>query len=162
MENTEKVYTQAEVDAITNKVRENQQSQFERNYVSREDFKKLEIQYNDLVRANKSQSIKNAFTNLGGLEQSFDDMLALNPNLLNVEDNKQLTSELSKIKENKPYFFDNVYRNFQTNNSFSQSNTIVNDSEVMSDMLSINKAPKKPLTNTIVAVEGEDENNKFF
>lgn len=98
--------------------------------------------------------------NLGGLETSFDDMLALNPNLLNIEDNKQLVSELSKLKEHKPYFFDNVYRQFQNNDVFNQPNTIVDDGQVMSNML--NAKPNKPYTNTIVALEGEDENNKFF
>lgn len=159
MENTEKVYTQAEVDAMMLKAKENQQSQFERKYVSKEDYGALETKYNELVKATKSQGIKGAFMNLGGLENSFDDMLALNPNLLNIEDNKQLVSELSKIKEHKPYFFDNVYRQFQNNDVFNQSNTMVDDSQVMSDML--NAKPNKLYTNTIVALEGEDENNKF-
>lgn len=158
MENTEKVYTQAEVDAITEKVKQNQQTKFERNFVSREDYSKLESQYNDLVKTTKSQGIKGAFMNLGGLESSFDDMLALNPNLLNIEDNKQLESELSKIKENKPYFFDNIYRPTIQNN-VSETSLIVDDSGVMSEMLT--KKPQNNLSNTIVAIAGEDETNKF-
>lgn len=126
MENTEKVYTQEEVDAITEKVKQNQQTKIERNYVSREDYSKLETQYNDLVKATKSQGIKGAFMNLGGLESSFDDMLALNPNLLKVEDNDQLESELSKIKENKPYFFNNVYLSDQQFN-----NSTIKDGEII-------------------------------
>lgn len=158
MENTEKVYTQAEVDAITEKVKQNQQSKFERNYVSRDDYGKLEEQYNNLVKANKSQGIKNAFMNLGGLEKSFDDMLALHPNILNIEDDSKLGSELSKIKEQRPYFFDNIYYNSNQNNVHSQQ--FVDDGAVMIDMLK--ETPNKEYTKTIVAIDGEDETNKFF
>lgn len=132
MENTEKVYTQEEVDAITEKVKQNHQSKLERNYVSKEDYGELETKYNDLVKANKSQGIKGAFMNLGGLETSFDDMLALNPNLLNIEDNDQLVSELSKLKENKPYFFSNVYH--------SNENSMINDGEIILNLTKDNNS----------------------
>lgn len=158
MENTEKVYTQAEVDAITERVKQNQQTKLERNYVSRDEFSKLETQYNDLVKANKSQGIKGAFMNLGGLESSFDDVLALNPNLLNIEDTNQLNSELTKIKENKPYFFDNVYRPVQNNDNVF--NPLGDDSSIMKNMLKAK--PTNNLSRTIVAIEGTEDESEHF
>lgn len=159
MENTEKVYTQEEVDNIIKKAKENQQSQFERKYISKEEYGLLENKYNDLVKTIKSDSIKVAFKNLGGLESSFDDMLALNPNLLNLEDNQQLNSELSKIKEHKPYFFDNVYSQFQ-NQVSNMNQTIFNDKDVMLEM--IDKQPNQPFSNTIVGLDSDDEKDANF
>lgn len=127
MENTtEKKYTQEEVDAITEKVKLNQQSKIERNYVSKEDFASLETKYNDLLRETKSIGIKNVFMNLGGLEQSFNDVLTLNSNLLNINDVEELNEEISKIKENKPYFF--------VQEVSENSNSMINDGVIIKSL----------------------------
>lgn len=147
MENQEKLYTQAEVDEITDKVRQNQQSKIDKNYIIKSEYMDLEAKYNDLVKTHKSSSIKEAFVKSGGIENSFDDMLAVNPDLLNLNGDK-LTESISKLKEQKPYFFANEQSNTIENNY----QTPFNDKQLMKELLG-KESKDRRIEGTIYKIE---------
>ncbi len=62
----------------------------------------LEKKEKELEIAKKTPKIKELFIANGGQEKAFDDVLGLNPNLLNSND---LSNDFSAIKKDKPYFF---------------------------------------------------------
>lgn len=95
----EKIYTQEDVDNITNKVR----SKYEEKYVSKEEFSSLQKQLQEKELLMKQSEIKSEFLKNGGIESAFNDFLESNKSLLSSDN---LSEELSKVKENKQYFFE--------------------------------------------------------
>lgn len=100
------IYTQEDMDNITNKVRETERAKIEKNYVSLNSFKELETKYNDLVVNNKQNEFKNIFIKNGGKESAYNDFINNHKDLLNMEDEEEIKSSLENIKEQKSFYFE--------------------------------------------------------
>ncbi len=72
----------------------------------------LEKKEQELEVAKKTPKIKELFIANGGQVNAFEDVLDLNPNLLNSND---LSTDFKAIKKEKPYFFNSTITKKETN-----------------------------------------------
>lgn len=114
IKNEEKIYTQEDVNNITNKVR----AKYEEKYVSKEDFNNLQKQLQEKEMSIKASEIKSEFLKNGGIENAFNDFLESNKSLYSADN---VSEELNKIKEKKHYFF-------------TKENIIPNETQIMKDL----------------------------
>lgn len=115
----EKIYTQEDLDNITNKVR----SKYEEKYVSKEEYNKLQSALQEKENLLRGSAIKEEFIKNGGIENAFNDFLESNKSLLQSEN---LSEELQKIKDSKQYFFKQEVEDYK----------VPNEEKVMKDILS--------------------------
>lgn len=103
----EKIYTQADMDNITAKVKESTIAKYEQTHISIDAYKELESKYNDLVMRDKTNEIKQVFIDNNGNEKAFNDFMNSHKELLSL-DNKQLANTIREISKEKQWYFNNV------------------------------------------------------
>lgn len=100
-DNAEKIYTQAQMDDITSKVRDNAVKNFLKDKFGCEDLEGFVKSYQDVQNENrklKLNDLKNVFVNsYGGLENAFDTLISSNPNITK--------DQLKDIKVKQPFLF---------------------------------------------------------
>lgn len=116
-ESNTKTYSQAQVDDITSKVKENAIKLFIKENFQVEDVESFKSEFinskakltetetklKETVKTFKEKEIKSIFVNeLGGREDAFKTLISANPNLLEVEDVK---GSLLNIKKDNTFLF---------------------------------------------------------
>ena len=104
---TELKYTQEDMDNITSKVKEAQLAKIEKNYISLEEYNKVQKELNDLKASNNKQAFKETFKANGGNLDAFDDFVSNNQDILGLEQDKQV-SRLNELKETKKFYFNDT------------------------------------------------------
>lgn len=106
---TEKLFTQAELDEIKEAVKNQQKANFDKhvqkNYVEKAEYDKLLNSFNDLQKELKGSGIKQAFLAKGGKETAFNDFLNNHQELLS-QDQEKLENSLNDLKSTKSFYFE--------------------------------------------------------
>ena len=106
---TEKLFTQAELDEIKETVKNQQKANFDKyvqkNYVEKAEYDKLLSSFNDLQKQVKGSSVKQAFLAKGGKETAFNDFLNNHQELLS-QDQEKLETSLNDLKSTKSFYFE--------------------------------------------------------
>lgn len=136
---TLKIYSQLDMDNITEKVKANAV----KNMVSMEDFKKVSDELTKLKGDVSRNNVLKEFIKDGGMESRFDDLLKVRPDLVNSS-GEELTNAFKDLKENKPYFF-----------GLDRVETQTNDKKIFGELTNLSK-DKELVAGTIYF---EDQNN---
>ena len=100
-EQSQKTYTQAEVDAMMSQKEERLENKYNKKYVDKNDYESLKAAYQSEVAMPK---IKHAFIQNGGNEEAFDGFIKVNGDLVNA-DPITLNKRISDVKASQGYFF---------------------------------------------------------
>lgn len=100
----ERVYTQAEVDAIIAKKEARFETKVGRDYVDKNEYETLKGEVDYLKGQAKIPALKEEYLKQGGREEAFGDFVALNGEALKGEPSK-FGEVVKAAKQNKAYMF---------------------------------------------------------
>lgn len=121
-------YTQAQVDDMMVKARENINSKYEKTHIAISEYEKINQELNDLKAHNSKVAFRETFKANGGNIDAFDDFISNNKEILTLEQDKQVEM-LNNLKETKKFYFNNQ------NVPYDISKTIPNENDIFKQII---------------------------
>lgn len=101
------IYTQEDMDNITNKVRAKEQEKISKNFIEKSTFDELNNKFNSLLHEQKQEKFKNTFIQNGGKEEAYSDFIKNHSELLDM-DKDNLKNVFDNLKTEKKFYFNDT------------------------------------------------------